>query len=145
MNDAILESRLWKQPRICLNILLHPVQQEADTLLSNPRVFAHTIDGTVTSYCVLMQRKGYLHLMDVFTFPTHRGMGYCKKLLYEVLADTDQETYLTCRDNLESFYEKMGFQKAEQMPAYMQKRVFLINCISKILPKRPSIVMCKQP
>lgn len=141
IESKIVESRLWECPRISLNILCHPFQQEVDSVLRNERVFLNIKDNRITSYCVLSDQEEFQQVKDVFTFSSYRGKGYAKELLGNIIQQAKQPLYLICRSELEPFYESVGFVRSVDMPDYMYQRIQRINALVDRFLKRVHIVM----
>lgn len=112
----IKQSRLWKEPKIVLNILLHPFVQDPLGILTNAHVYLCKTRGAIASYVVLIKRKDHQQIKDVFTFKKHRGKGYASKIIKSLLENKD-DTYLLCSQNVKEFYAKLGFKETSKMPS----------------------------
>ena len=64
-----------------------------------------------------------LELASIAVVPEHRGEGLARAIIAYLLKDSPRPLYLTCRTQLEPFYEKFGFEaiQYEDMPRYYQR------------------------
>jgi N-acetylglutamate synthase-like GNAT family acetyltransferase len=78
-------------------------------------------------------------LASIAVAPEWRGRGIASGIIEYLLTATPAPIYLTCRESLESFYQRFGFHKirGEQMPAYYRriKRLIKILHAFHIMPE----------
>ena len=85
------------------------------------QTYVYTIDNKILgTYTILFERKlRYMHpkayIEDVAVHPDHRGTGIGKELIKHAIGVAeDRKCYkiaLSCTDNLQTFYEELGFKK----------------------------------
>jgi N-acetylglutamate synthase-like GNAT family acetyltransferase len=77
---------------------------------------------------------GSLELASIAVIPGARGKGLARLIIQRLMADATRPLYLTCRDELGSFYEKFGFQPVQdgEMPRYFKRISRMAGVISAL-------------
>lgn len=75
------------------------------------------------------QKGAILELASIAVVEQHRGEGLARAIIEYLLKDSPRPLYLTCRSNLEPFYQKFGFQAIpyEEMPRFYRRLSKLAN------------------
>ncbi|MBI5651006.1 MAG: GNAT family N-acetyltransferase, partial [Chloroflexi bacterium] len=89
---------------------------------------------------------GSRELASIATIPARRGQGIARALIEALLARETGTLYLTCRDQLESFYTRFGFCKItrDAMPPYFRRLIRIVNLIAPVLRGARIIVMKRE-
>jgi N-acetylglutamate synthase-like GNAT family acetyltransferase len=66
---------------------------------------------------------GTRELASIAVIPSRRKQGIARVIIDELLARENGAVYLTCRDELESFYARFGFRRIapSEMPPYFRR------------------------
>lgn len=85
---------------------------------------------------------GSRELASIAVIPERRGQGIASEIIRALLAKENDDVYLTCRAQLESFYNRFGFRKVgrEEMTPYF-RRIYRIGNIFARLAKTEMLVM----
>lgn len=135
----------WKVPKIALNILRHPFEQNPLAIFFNEPVhYLSTVDGEIQSYCVLIHHRSYAQLKDVFTFPAHRGQGLATRLIEKVVEHVKTPIYLCCPSTRVSFYERLGFRRTLQASIRLKILAALSSFFSQIVKGRRVVIMKRE-
>lgn len=139
---VIHRTSIWKVPKIALNILRHPFEQNPLAIFFNEPVhYLSTADGKIQSYCVLVHHRSYAQLKDVFTFPAHRGQGLATRLIEKVIEPVKTPVYLYCPSTRVSFYERLGFRRTLQASIKLKILAALGSFFSQIVKGRRVVIM----
>lgn len=64
-----------------------------------------------------------LWLTGLFVEPQHRSQGVAGRLVEAALAQADGPTWLFCHPDLALFYQRLGFDQAQQLPEALAGRL----------------------
>lgn len=133
----ILLTRLWQEPAVVRNIVLHPHLQDVDSVLTNDLLYTLRVDGGIAAYAVVRRGKRVDRLKSVFTFPEYRGRGMATSLLKAVLDEAHQPLLLTCKEHMVRFYARLGFLPSSSVPWFVRLRLlFCNNLLATLYPHR---------
>jgi N-acetylglutamate synthase-like GNAT family acetyltransferase len=112
----------------------------------NPKSFrASEPFGSIIGIGQIKQHgDGSRELASIAVIPERRGQGIASEIIRALLADEHGDVYLTCRAQLESFYNQFGFRKVgrDEMTPYF-KRLHRIGNFFARLAKTEMLVMKK--
>jgi N-acetylglutamate synthase-like GNAT family acetyltransferase len=85
---------------------------------------------------------GSRELASIAVIPERRGQGIASEIIRALLAKENGDVYLTCRAQLESFYNRFGFRKIgrEEMTPYF-RRIHRIGNFFARLARTEMLVM----
>ena len=85
---------------------------------------------------------GSRELASIAVVPERRGQGIASEIIRALLATENGNVYLTCRDKMETFYNRFGFCKIgrDEMTPYF-RRLHRIGNIFARLAKTEMLVM----
>jgi N-acetylglutamate synthase-like GNAT family acetyltransferase len=69
------------------------------------------------------QKGAILELASIAVTEEHRGKGLARAVIEHLLKDSPRPLYLTCRSQLQPFYQKFGFETLSypEMPRFYQR------------------------
>jgi N-acetylglutamate synthase-like GNAT family acetyltransferase len=90
-------------------------------------------------------RDGSQELASLVVHPQYRGQGIARSLVEYLIDTNDGDLYLMCRDSLENFYKKLGFEAITepQMPLYF-RRISRLASLAEILRKEGETLLVMQ-
>lgn len=137
--------RLWAEPKVVGTILENSTKQDPFILLSNPRVRILRNNGNPAAYLIMLHRKRYSVLKNIFTYPKYRKRGIARQLIQEGLRHYDPPCFLICRPRLQVFYEKLGFKLVRKAPAEIRFHLAFGTVRSAIFGGPKAIAMVYNP
>ncbi len=74
-----------------------------------------------------------------------RGRGVARLIIQKLLTLTDRPLYLTCREQLQPFYEKFGFKIIPQagLPPYFSRIMRLVRVLRTLKLMTPTIIVMR--
>jgi N-acetylglutamate synthase-like GNAT family acetyltransferase len=95
---------------------------------------------------VKVHRDGSRELASIAVEPAWRRKGVASALIEKLVDAHAPPLYLTCRPQLESFYERFGFRSISQaeMPAYFRRVCRLVNWINLFAKRRHGILVMRR-
>jgi N-acetylglutamate synthase-like GNAT family acetyltransferase len=80
---------------------------------------------------------GSLELASIAVQPELQEQGIGRMIIERLLAENGLPLYLTCREEMGSYYEKFGFQiiQPHEMPPYFRRIWNLFALMRRIMPK----------
>ena len=87
---------------------------------------------------VKLHGDGSRELASIAVVPARQGQGIGSAIIKTLLAREAGVLYLTCRSQMEHYYERFGFraQVASQYPPYFKRMVPLVNSIGMLFRLR---------
>jgi len=78
---------------------------------------------------VKTHRDGTRELASIAVSPTRQGQGVGSAIIQELLRREHGTVHLTCRSQLQGYYERFGFKRLEKRdyPPYFARRMPMIN------------------
>ncbi len=75
-------------------------------------------------------------LASIAVSPQHQGQGIGSQIIQKLLTETPLPLYLYCRAELESYYQKFGFQPVppQIMPDYFYRIWRIFDILQKVVP-----------
>jgi GNAT superfamily N-acetyltransferase len=102
---VFLSQTYWAQGR---------TREEVESAIRHSLNFGLYLDGRQIGYArVVTDYTGFAYLMDLFTDPEHRGLGYSKRLMEHILGFPDLQTIRVWRlatTDAHGLYEQFGFR-----------------------------------
>lgn len=112
-----LQSSYWANTR---------TKEEVRETINNSDCFGLYLDNKQIGFArVLTDKVAFAYLMDVFVLAEHRGNGYSKRLLDEVMNRDEYAKvgfWMLKTGDAHGLYEKYGFQKVQEVEKYMIKK-----------------------
>ena len=90
---------------------------------------------------------GSRELASIAVKPAYRGQGLARAIIERLIEGQPLPLYLTCRAELEPFYQKFGFESVptESLPPYFRQIKRLTDWLSRLYPRMGRIrVMVKR-
>ena len=86
---------------------------------------------------------GSRELASIAVIPSRRGQGIGSEIIRALLAQEQGALYLTCREQLESYYARFGFRRVprDEMPPYFRRIIRVVNIFAPIMRGVRIIVM----
>jgi N-acetylglutamate synthase-like GNAT family acetyltransferase len=80
-------------------------------------------------------RDGSRELASIAVVPEFQGQGVATALIHKLLSPYDDQLYLLCRDDLESFYQGFGFITVTRanLPPELARRQWMGNFFTRIV------------
>jgi N-acetylglutamate synthase-like GNAT family acetyltransferase len=77
-------------------------------------------------------------LASIAVVPVRQGQGIGRALIERLLAREPGVIHLTCRRELEGYYERFGFRRLEraEYPPYFRRLIPLVNVVVRLLGTR---------
>jgi len=100
------------------------------TGLDWPRFTVAENDGAIVGVGQLKpHRDGTRELASIAVIPHRRGQGIGTAVIEELLRREKGTVHLTCRSQLQGYYERFGFRRLEtrDYPPYFARRMPMIN------------------
>jgi N-acetylglutamate synthase-like GNAT family acetyltransferase len=88
---------------------------------------------------VKTHRDGSRELASIAVVPARQGQGIGSVLIKTLLArESGVVLYLTCRRELEAYYERFGFRTlvASEYPPYFKRMIPLVNTVARLFGTR---------
>ena len=78
---------------------------------------------------------GSRELASLAVVPPRQGQGIGSMLIKELLARERGVVHLTCRSQLQHYYERFGFRRLEpaEFPPYFRRMIPIINLVARFL------------
>ena len=115
------------------------------TGLDWPRfVVAEDGDEIVGVGQVKQHRDGTRELASIAVIPERQGQGIGSAIIRELLRRETGVVHLTCRSQLQGYYERFGFERlaAREYPPYFVRRMPMINAFLR--PFRIRIIVMRR-
>ncbi len=123
------ESDQWTIRRIVWRALINPLE------LNWQRFLIAEIDGRCIGVGQVKPHAGGLReLASIAVIPAWQGKGIGSTIIRELLSREQGPVYLTCRERLESYYERFGFHRISiaDMPTYFRTQYRLGQLFGRI-------------
>ena len=87
---------------------------------------------------VKLHGDGSRELASIAVVPARQGQGIGSAIIKTLLAREPGVLYLTCRSQLEQYYERFGFRSlvAAEYPPYFRRMIPLVNSIGRLFRLR---------
>lgn len=91
-------------------------------------------------------RDGTFEMASIAVEPVWRRQGVASAIIWHLLeaGDRPHPLYLTCRQSLETFYERFGFRRLEksQMPPELSRNAAIFGWLRQhLFPKMPRLLV----
>lgn len=104
-------------------------------IIKNASLFVAYDKDKPVSYCTIKNWGTCFELGSVVTEKKFRRKGYSSKLISEVLKGHNN-LYVTCKNQLEDFYNKFGFKKIKNAPYPIKQRIDFANFFSFLMGEK---------
>jgi amino-acid N-acetyltransferase len=96
---------------------------------------------------VKMHQDGSRELASIAVMPDYRNEGVASTIIDHLTNIHPKPLYLTCRANLEPFYERFKFQtiRESEMPPYFRRTSRLVNSLVKLFQKQEGLLVMELP
>ena len=93
---------------------------------------------------VKQHRDGTRELASIAVIPDRQGQGIGSAIIRELLGRETGVVHLTCRSQLQGYYERFGFRRLEprEYPPYFARRMPMINAFLR--PFRIRIIVMRR-
>jgi N-acetylglutamate synthase-like GNAT family acetyltransferase len=116
--------------------------------LNWPNFIVAEEDGAIVGVGQVKAHKdGSRELASIAVIPARQGQGIGSAIIETLLArELGVVLYLTCRSQLEPYYERFGFRfvAPAQYPPYFRRMVPLVNAVMRMFKMR-IVVMRREP
>jgi N-acetylglutamate synthase-like GNAT family acetyltransferase len=102
-------------------------------------------DGSIVGIGqVKSHRDGSRELASIAVVPAKQGLGIGSAVIKTLLARERGVLHLTCRRQMQGYYERFGFRSLEpsEFPPYFARMIPLVNVLARLLGTR--IVVMKR-
>ena len=84
-------------------------------------------DGIIVSIGQVKSYPGCQELGSLVTLPAYRGQGIAAELIRALEARAGRPLYLFCRDQMENYYQRFGYQTISwgQAPAFLKLKMLI--------------------
>jgi amino-acid N-acetyltransferase len=95
---------------------------------------------------VKAHRDGSRELASIAVEPAWRQRGVASTIIERLMASHDEALYLTCRPQLETFYERFGFRaiREVEMPAYFRQVYRLVRWLNWVSRRKQSMLVMRR-
>ena len=95
---------------------------------------------------VKQHRDGTRELASIAVIPARQGLGIGSAIIRELMRREAGTLYLTCRRQLQGYYERFGFRRLEHSdyPPYFARMLPILNTVGRLFRIR-IIVMRRSP
>lgn len=138
----IIETTFWSEPRTVLIIIKNFFVLDPSVLLHNPALIMLKDRQKIISLCTLVHHASCYELKSVYTRPEYRNRGYACRVIKKAI-QKQKENYLICKEDLKSFYAKMGYKRQNAAPFPLSWRRTFYNTLIKPFIRTELIVMKK--
>ena len=93
-------------------------------------------DGAVVGIGqVKTHRDGSRELASLAVVPARQGQGVGSALIKALLAREHGLVHLTCRSQLQGYYDRFGFRRLEaaEFPPYFKRMIPIINMVARLI------------
>lgn len=89
---------------------------------------------------------GSRELASIAVIPERQGQGIASEIIRHLLAKESGVIYLTCRNQLETFYNRFGFRRIErdEMTPYFRRIIRLANIFIPLMRGNVKIIVMKK-
>lgn len=109
--------RLWTELKIVLTTLIKIARKSPFIILTNPLVRVLYDGRGRVGHLIMLRRKKFSILKNIYIRPEYRDRGAARQLIEDGLRHYKPPCYLICLPHLQAFYEKLGFELAQKVPA----------------------------
>jgi len=106
-----------------------------------------TVEGVIGCGQVKAHQDGSRELASIVVNREWRNNGIAKVIINQLITSYQKPLWLTCRSNLQEFYEQFGFQviKSEQMSPYFRRLNHLFSIYRKLSRAKETLLIMKLP
>ena len=109
-------------------------------------VIADDGSATIGIGQVKQHGDGSRELASIAVIPERRGQGIASEIIHHLLAKESGVIYLTCRNQLETFYNRFGFRRIDraEMPPYFRRIIRFANIFMPLMRSGVKIIVMKK-